>query len=527
MKEFTSKEGGSIDSSKVKRKGSVRLFCVSAMALFCLMLSAGMKYGVLTCKHHDGFPIWQSKVAPLISPAYTIAQSSQPTMDVVKSYTDAFRAAGLEPGLYMSMWDVAQGIPQTIAKWTSAQRTYILGQIRELLTKYGPIPLFMFDGYSWAMGHWAVPWQEIRDTIKALQPNCLVVETNAMHEPWESDVLFIEEPLNSNWIPSNNTYAAIQGQTIDGKYWFWRAGMNLYTVNEIVNTHLKALEPLWCNFQLNCPPNKTGQLDASVVTLLGQVGAAWKPNTARPPLPPQPPMIERPITPVSAAATSGTAFSAIDNVNDWPRSAGGHFETCWQTSGPLPQSVTLDLGQTYNFVDRLFYLPKRDSMGGGPTSPAGYITSYRIYVSANGTAFTQVATGTWTGDYRIKRVLFPVQTAQYVRLEAVAVNSGTVAVAGEVAVGGGPGSTTEAKIPAVDHSAQPLSKRGVLVAGNFNFGPSWAGQTKCVAVYDLSGKLAGVKTMVKNNIDMRKDLGVPNGAYIVKVTSGTKKATIR
>jgi alpha-L-fucosidase len=495
--------------------------------------SAGMKYGVLVCKHHDGFPIWQSKMTPLIQPPYTIAQSSKPTMDVVKSYTDAFRAAGLDPGLYMSMWDVAQGIPQTIAKWTPAQRTYILGQIRELLTNYGPIPIFMFDGYSWAMGHWAVPWQEIRDTIKALQPHCLIVETNAMTEPWETDMLFIEEPLNNAWCPAGNTYAAIQGQTIDGRYWFYRSGTTLLSVNDIVTTHLKALEPLYCNFQLNCPPTTSGQLDAATVAELAAIGKAWSPNTTRPPLPAQPPMIERPITPVSATATSGTAFNAIDDVNDWCRSAGGHFQTVWQSSGALPQSITLDLGQSYTYIDRLFYLPKRDSSNVS-VSPSGYITSYKIYVSADGTTFTQISSataigggtfGTWASNSKIKRVLFPTQTARYVRLEATAVSGGTTAVIGEVAVGGGPPSSTEVKSPAKNHAVQPLNKGGALAIGNFNFGPSYAGKTKSVAVYDLSGKLAGVKITVKNNIDLRKDFRVPNGAYIVKVLNGAKNTT--
>jgi hypothetical protein len=38
-----------------------------------------------------------------------------------------------------------------------------------------------------------------------------------------------------------------------------------------------------------------------------------------------------------------------------------------------------------------------------------------------------------------------------------------------------------------------------------------------VAVYDLRGKLVGMKTVRKNTVDLRKDLGVPKGVYIVKV----------
>jgi len=468
--------------------------------------AAKMKWAVLTCKHHDGFVIWQSTMAPLITPAYTIAQSSTPTLDVAKSYTDAFRAAGIMPGLYMSGWDVAQGITQSITKWTAAQRTYVLGQIRELLTKYGEIPIFWFDGYSWAMGHWAFPWQEIRDTIKALQPNCVIVETNGMNEPWESDILFIEEPLG-NWVPAGNTYAACQAQTITGG-WFWASGYTLMTVANIMTTHLNALNPRYCSFLLNCPPNRAGQLDAAIVTRLTEVGTAWTPP-ARLRLPTQQPMIERPITPASATATSGTAFNAIDNVNDWTGSAGGHFQTLWQSSGTLPQSVTLNLGKSYNYIERLFYLPSRNTTH-------GYITSYRIYVSTDGTNFTQVTSGTWAADATIKRVSFATQTAQYVRLEAVAVSDGTSAVAGEVAVGGGP-IISAVKEPVSKRTFQSPGTSVIKGAGKITLDPSFAGRTKSVSVYDLGGKLVGVKTLSKNSMDLQKDFGVPEGVYIVKV----------
>jgi alpha-L-fucosidase len=118
------------------------------------MVTANMTYGVLTAKHHDGFVIWQSNVAPLVEPAYTIKESSVPDMDVVKSYCDAFRAQGLLPGIYYSMYDVAQGIgspggdyPNT--PWTTEQKRFVCGQITELLTNYGEIPIFMIDGWDW------------------------------------------------------------------------------------------------------------------------------------------------------------------------------------------------------------------------------------------------------------------------------------------------------------------------------------------------------------------------------------------
>ncbi len=47
-------------------------------------------------------------------------------------------------------------------------------------------------------------------------------------------------------------------------------------------------------------------------------------------------------------------------------------------------------------------------------------------------------------------------------------------------------------------------------------GSEFAGKSKSVAVYDLSGHMIAMKTLRTNTINLRKDLGVPSGVYIVK-----------
>jgi alpha-L-fucosidase len=340
-----------------------------------------------------------------------------------------------------------------------------------------------------------------------------------MNEPWESDILFIEEPLG-NWVPAGNTYAACQAQTISNG-WFWDNSAatlsSLKTVTYIVTDHINAMNPRYCSFLLDCPPNRQGQLDAAIVTRLTEVGAAWTPP-ARLRMPTQLPMIERPITPVSATATSGTAANAIDDHNDW--TGGPEFQRIWQSTGNLPQSVTLDLGSVYSDIIYLFYLPRRET---GNTT--GNITSYRIYVSTNGTTFTQITTGTaigggtfgtWAATSAIKRVQFAPQTARYVRLEAVAVNGGTSAVINEVAVGGA-APTSAVKEPVTKHSL-PVYRSSIRTAiGRCSLEPAFAGKEKSVAVYDLGGKLVGLKTFAKKSVDLQKDFGIPNGVYVLKM----------
>jgi alpha-L-fucosidase len=416
--------------------------------------SAGMKFGILTTKHHDGFAIWPSKaMPPSTSPSavpYTIAQSAVPTMDVVKCYVDSFRAQGLDPNLYFSIWDPNNGIGSVAGHNTdpgavdwNVVGTYITTQITELLTNYGNIPVLVFDGYGWLTGHQMVPYQKIRALVRQLQPNTIIVDHNG-GVPWEVDMEYFEEPLGVT-VPSGNVIAGAQGQTIaKDKGWFWRstqAAAGYLSASSIAN-EIKGTESNYTNFILDCPPNLQGLLETPVVTALGQVPQYWTPNASRAPLPQQLPKIETPLTPVSATATSGDASLAIDGYNDSIKGVNNTMhsnkgESLWTSTGALPQSITLNLDKSYDNIDMLEYLPQRHT---GTT--AGNITSYKVLVSKDNVTFTQVATGTWPADATYhgllcpQRVQFPAQSAQYVRLEADAVSGGgTSAIAGEIAVG--------------------------------------------------------------------------------------------
>jgi alpha-L-fucosidase len=417
--------------------------------------SAGMKFGVLTTKHHDGFAIWPSKaVPPSTSPygitPYTIAQSGVPTMDVVKCYVDSFRAQGLDPDLYFSIWDPNNGIGSQAGHNTDPGAVdwnvvgpYITAQITELLTNYGDIPMMVFDGYSWLTGHQQIPYQKIRALVRQLQPNTIISDHNG-GVPWEVDAEMFEEPLGVT-VPSGNVTAGLQGQTIaKDKNWFWRstqAAAGYMSASDIAK-EIKNVESNYTNFILDCPPNLQGLLEAPVVAALGQVPQYWTPDASRASLPDQLAKIETPLTPVSATATSGSAGLAIDSYNDSPKGVNNTLhsskgESLWTSTGSLPQSVTLNLGKSYDNIDMLEYLPQRNT---GTT--AGNITFYKVYVSTDNMTFTQVASGTWPADPTYhgllcpQRVQFAAQTAQYVRLEADAVSGeGTSAIIGELAVG--------------------------------------------------------------------------------------------
>ncbi|MFB7930557.1 RICIN domain-containing protein [Streptomyces sp. NPDC056039] len=398
--------------------------------------AAKMSYGILTTKHHDGFALW-----PSAHGTQNVANSSY-RQDVVRAYCDAFRAKGLKVGFYYSIWDRTFGVEA----WESRHKvtglevtdaiqpsdmTFMLGQITELLSNYGTIDIFMTDGYAWQMGQQAVSYQKMRSLVKKLQPDCVMIDIGGLVEPFLSDAIFFEEPLGIT-APAGNTYAGMQGQTISNG-WFWHPSTPTESLmsKAAILSHLADLEPKYTSFILNCPPNRDGRLDTNVVNRLAEVGAAWSPDTSRPPLPTQLPRAEHPVTPVNAYATAFHTgegpLNAIDGLSDV------RYETCWSTwSLPLPQSITIDLGGVWSNVSTLEYLPKQWNR---TDSTDGDITSYTILTSTDGATFTRVATGTWAGDGKTKLVEWPARKVGFVRIQVDAA-TGDYANIGGLRIGG-------------------------------------------------------------------------------------------
>jgi alpha-L-fucosidase len=116
---------------------------------------AGMKYAVLTAKHHDGFCLFDSKYTGFK------ATNTKTGRDLVREYLDAFRAEGLKVGLYYSLIDWnhpdyphygdqfhpmrENGAFKDAEHDFDRYLTYMHGQVEELCTNYGKIDIFWFD----------------------------------------------------------------------------------------------------------------------------------------------------------------------------------------------------------------------------------------------------------------------------------------------------------------------------------------------------------------------------------------------
>ncbi|MFS0839755.1 exo-alpha-sialidase [Paenibacillus sp. 1P03SA] len=128
----------------------------------------------------------------------------------------------------------------------------------------------------------------------------------------------------------------------------------------------------------------------------------------------------------SAMTASASSFQTGDEpAKALDRNTATMWHTFWNGTDTT-REITLNLGGAYS-LSKLTYLPRQDS------SSNGTITSYEIYTSADGTAFTKAVSGTWANDKTLKTAVFAANGARYVKLKALA-GAGGFASAAEIGV---------------------------------------------------------------------------------------------
>jgi Alpha-L-fucosidase len=150
-----------------------------------LAKKAGMKYAVLTTKHHDGFCLFDSALTDYK------ATNTPAKRDLVREYVDAFRAEGIKIGFYYSLLDwhhpdyPAYGDRIHPMRENEAYKNqngeqferyvdYFHGQVKELLTNYGKIDILWFDfSYDTMTGE---KWQATKliNMVRNLQPDIII-----------------------------------------------------------------------------------------------------------------------------------------------------------------------------------------------------------------------------------------------------------------------------------------------------------------------------------------------------------------
>ena len=131
---------------------------------------AGMKGIILTCKHHDGFCLWPTR---LTSHSVSSSPWKAGQGDVVREVADACRDTGLAFGIYLSPWDRHEPLYGSGKPYND----FFVGQLTELLTGYGPIFAVWFDG---ACGEGpngkrqTYDWERYYAVVRSLQPDACI-----------------------------------------------------------------------------------------------------------------------------------------------------------------------------------------------------------------------------------------------------------------------------------------------------------------------------------------------------------------
>jgi alpha-L-fucosidase len=175
-------------------------------------VAARMKYAVLVTQHHDGFALWPTDyVEPAHSP-YSIESTSWYESaghpDIIGDFVTKFRAAGIQPGLYYSIWNTTLEarlgiLPQS---HPAAYLGCIDQQLTELLTWYGEIESLWFDGWGWQCGYDQLTYSHLYHLIKSLSPECAIVENGHEHPALHSEIEEYEyNPGAEGSLPNGNT----------------------------------------------------------------------------------------------------------------------------------------------------------------------------------------------------------------------------------------------------------------------------------------------------------------------------------
>ncbi len=262
--------------------------------------AAGMKYVVLTTKHHEGFCLFDSQFTDYKSTNTPCGK------DLVKEYVDAFRAEGLHIGFYYSLidWhhpefpidplhprrDDPDAYEQSKDRDMTKYAKYMRDQVTELLTNYGKIDILWFDfSYSgskggpdkeWMKGKGKDDWEAeaLIATARKLQP-CIIIDNRT---EIEQDLWTPEQYQPQNWIRHGETGELVTWeacQTFSGSWGYHRDESTWKSPEMLIHMLIRTVS-LGGNLLMNVGPTSRGYFDHRADTAL-QVYADWMKYNSR------------------------------------------------------------------------------------------------------------------------------------------------------------------------------------------------------------------------------------------------------
>lgn len=250
---------------------------------------AGMKYFVVTTKHHEGFCLWDSKFTDWKAPNTPCGK------DLLRPMVEAFRAEGLKVGFYYSLIDwhhpdfPIDGIHPLRNRPDAAELNkgrdvrkyaeYMRNQVRELLTDFGKIDILWFD-FSYPTNEYkGLPGKGHRDweseallaLVRELQPH--VVVDNRLDLPAENaDIHTPEQFQPREWVQVDGKPVVWEAcQTFSGSWGYHRDETSWKSPEQLVRMLINTVAT-GGNLLMNVGPTARGTFDSRALDALGVYG---------------------------------------------------------------------------------------------------------------------------------------------------------------------------------------------------------------------------------------------------------------
>ncbi len=246
--------------------------------------NAGMKYFVITTKHHDGFCLWDTKFTDYK------ATNTPCSKNLLQEVVDAFREEGLKVGFYYSLidWHHPEFTVDKIHPHREMQSEraangkrdmkkyaeYMRNQVRELLTDFGKIDIIWFDfSYPGEDGKGCDDWESeaMVRMIRKLQPTIII--NNRLDLPGVGDIHTPEQYIPTEWPKDeNNRQLVWEGcQTFSGAWGYHRDEASWKSTKMCIEMLINHVS-LGGNLLLNVGPTARGCFDHRALQRLREIG---------------------------------------------------------------------------------------------------------------------------------------------------------------------------------------------------------------------------------------------------------------